>query len=97
MSEKPSAAEQASQDEAVSTRTGVKRPLVPVVLALMVGLGGGRLGVAPPQNLGARRVNHPSGNPVGVMALGRSAEMRKASIALHCICSPLRKILTSKI
>jgi hypothetical protein len=49
MSEKPSAAEQASQDEAVSTRTGVKRPLVPVVLALMVGLGAAAWGLHLPR------------------------------------------------
>ena len=38
MIKKPSAEEHASRTKPVSTRTGVKRPLVPVVLALMVGL-----------------------------------------------------------
>lgn len=38
MSEKPSAEEHSSQVETTGARTGVKRPLVPVVLALMVGL-----------------------------------------------------------
>jgi hypothetical protein len=38
MSDKLSAEKSSSQAEATNPRTGVKRPLVPVVLALMVGL-----------------------------------------------------------
>lgn len=38
MSDKPSTEEGSAQDEPASTRTRVKRPLVPVVLALMLGL-----------------------------------------------------------
>jgi hypothetical protein len=49
MSEKPSAQEHASQDAPVRTRTGVKRPLVPVVLALMVGLGAAAWGLHLPR------------------------------------------------
>ena len=38
MSDKPAAEKRSSQDETASPRAGVKRPLVPVVLALMLGL-----------------------------------------------------------
>jgi cell division septal protein FtsQ len=38
MNEKPSAEEHSSRTENGSTRTGVKRPLVTLVLALMLGL-----------------------------------------------------------
>jgi hypothetical protein len=38
MSDKPAAEEGSSRYEPAGTRTGVKRPLVPVVLALMLGL-----------------------------------------------------------
>ena len=49
MSEKPLPDEHASQAAPVSTRTGVKRPLVPVVLALMVGLGAAAWGLHLPR------------------------------------------------
>jgi hypothetical protein len=38
MSDQPSADKRSSRDETARTGTGVKRPLVPVVLALMFGL-----------------------------------------------------------
>jgi hypothetical protein len=38
MSDKPPAEESSPPDEGANPGTGVKRPLVPVVLALMVGL-----------------------------------------------------------
>ena len=49
MSEKPSAEHHSSQNEPGSTRTGVKRPLVPVVLALMVGLAAAAWGLHIPR------------------------------------------------
>ena len=49
MSDKPSAEERSSQDETANTRTGVKRPLVPVVLALMLGLGAAAWGFHVPR------------------------------------------------
>jgi len=49
MSEKPSAENHSSQHEPGSTRTGVKRPLVPVVLALMVGLATAAWGLHIPR------------------------------------------------
>ena len=49
MSEKPSAEEHSSQKETTRLRTGVKRPLVPVVLALMLGLVAGAWGVHLPR------------------------------------------------
>jgi hypothetical protein len=50
MSDKPPAEERSSQDKTGNPRTGVKRPLVPVVLALMLGLVAAAWGVHIPRN-----------------------------------------------
>jgi hypothetical protein len=49
MSDKRAAEERSSQDETANPRTGVKRPLVPVVLALMTGLAAAAWGVHLPR------------------------------------------------
>jgi hypothetical protein len=49
MSDKLPAEERSSQDETANPRTGVKRPLVPVVLALMLGLVAAAWGVHLPR------------------------------------------------
>jgi hypothetical protein len=49
MSDKPSAKERPSQDDTAKTMTGVKRPLVPVVLALLLGLVAAAWGVHLPR------------------------------------------------
>jgi hypothetical protein len=49
MSDKTPAEERSSQDETANPRTGVKRPLVPVVLALMLGLVAAAWGVHLPR------------------------------------------------
>jgi hypothetical protein len=49
MSDKPSAEERSSQDETANPRTGIKRPLVPVVLALMLGLAAADWGLHIPR------------------------------------------------
>jgi hypothetical protein len=51
MSEKPSAEEHPPPDAPASPRIRVKRPLVPVVLALMVGLAAAAWGLHIPGNL----------------------------------------------
>ena len=45
MSDKLSTEEGSSRDETANPRTGIKRPLVPVVLALMLGLVAAAWGV----------------------------------------------------
>jgi hypothetical protein len=49
MSEKSSAGDHSSQVETAGARAGIKRPLVPVVLALMVGLAAAAWGLHIPR------------------------------------------------
>jgi hypothetical protein len=49
MPDKSSVEEHSSQVETAGTRTGVKRPLVPVVLALIVGLAAAAWGLHIPR------------------------------------------------
>jgi hypothetical protein len=49
MADKSSVEEHSSQVETAGTRTGVKRPLVPVVLALMAGLAAAAWGLHIPR------------------------------------------------
>ncbi len=49
MTDQPSGEKHTSRDEASQPRTGVKRPLVPVVLALMAGLIAAAWGVQVPR------------------------------------------------
>ncbi len=49
MSEKSPAEEYSSQVETAGARAGIKRPLVPVVLALMVGLAAAAWGLHIPR------------------------------------------------
>lgn len=50
MPDKPAKQETASGEETASARNGVKRPLVPLVLALMLGLAGAAWGVQIPRS-----------------------------------------------
>jgi hypothetical protein len=78
MSDQLPAEERSSQDETANPRTGVKRPLVPVVLALMLGLVAGRLGCAHPKKLAAGWVSRSFGNPVAVMDFAHFPEMTES-------------------